>query len=78
MRKLQWGHGLGAVDTNAAFRQVTGIAMLQWGHGLGAVDTRRWRPAKEMQQPLSPRKMLSRPLAGLHFAAGPWYPWGMK
>ena len=37
--RLQWGHGLSAVDTGrAGVLKARGVT-LQWGHGLSAVDT---------------------------------------
>ncbi len=36
--RLQWGHGLGAVDDVSDSRPEAKGATLQWGHGLGAVD----------------------------------------
>ena len=39
-RMLQWGHGLGAVDTGGGVFFGKDAVQLQWGHGLGAVDTR--------------------------------------
>ena len=37
---LQWGHGLGAVDTHELWPTCVYVDPLQWGHGLGAVDTK--------------------------------------
>ena len=36
--KLQWGHGLAAVDGRAVDSGGTFVIRLQWGHGLAAVD----------------------------------------
>ena len=36
--RLQWGHGLAAVDGGRHGRPVCDDCMLQWGHGLAAVD----------------------------------------
>ena len=36
--RLQWGHGLAAVDGQADTRSHAEREALQWGHGLAAVD----------------------------------------
>ena len=38
--KLQWGHGLAAMETSPAGKvRRRSIAALQWGHGLAAMET---------------------------------------
>ena len=39
LRWLQWGHGLGAVETAWGTACLPHTLQLQWGHGLGAVET---------------------------------------
>ena len=36
--KLQWGHGLAAVDGTPVAEELARKYGLQWGHGLAAVD----------------------------------------
>ena len=43
--KLQWGHGLAAVDGTSDQFGMEPSAELQWGHGLAAVDGRGGRAA---------------------------------
>ena len=46
---LQWGHGLGAVETSAIQSTTCFTNLLQWGHGLGAVETHDmsdWTPSQ--------------------------------
>ena len=38
MGKLQWGHGLAAVEGESAAPAPDHIPLLQWGHGLAAVE----------------------------------------
>ncbi len=38
--RLQWGHGLAAVETGSSVTSITFCRELQWGHGLAAVETR--------------------------------------
>ncbi len=38
-KRLQWGHGLSAMDTGQGLRRMILVNNLQWGHGLSAMDT---------------------------------------